>query len=76
MDDKVLREVTILARDFQQLSRDMWELRKALLGDERFASLVANEMALSGDQGEMFTPNKTGPADLTDPFSMPLRESD
>ncbi len=75
MDDLVLREVTILIRDCRQMASTLVHLRKALRNDPRFATVAPpNTGALSKE--DMSEPvEKTGPEDLTDPFSVPLAGS-
>ncbi len=70
MTDLVLREITILSRDLRRCANTLWELRKALRTDERFATLE------SVRQPELFKEDKNiekeGPEGLPDPFSVPL----
>ena len=73
MDDQVLREVTILIRDFRKTAQTLTHLRVALRKDPRFTTLRFTEGAVP--QAELFENiKKGGPEDLTDPFSKPLVE--
>ena len=72
MHDKVLREVTVLIRDFRKCANTLWELRTALLDDKRFASVMRYEGAGDADSNV----KKDGPEGLPeDPFSVPLERS-
>ncbi len=72
MDDKVLREVTVLIRDCSRMAETLRCLRQALRGDSRFARLEPVKEMTQSSFDE--TIRRTGPEDLTDPFSVPLAE--